>query len=124
MKKIIFFIAFFSCICVPVFSQLNLFLNQNNDGYSISEYQNRIPFYSAKSIDFTTFLSDSVYTKRLFIPRIPDIHIFIGQVPAGKHVFSLNSYNMPSLKPIEIFSPMPVMRPDQWIQLSLLIKNE
>jgi hypothetical protein len=124
MKKIILITAFFSWISVPVFSQVTFNMNQNNDGYTISDYENRIPFYSAKSINFTSFLSDSVYTKKLFIPRIPDTHIFICQGPTGKHLFSQNYYNMPCIKPIGISAPMPVLRPDQWIQLSLLIENE
>jgi hypothetical protein len=61
---------------------------------------------------------------KLFIPKIPDTHIFIGQVPTGKHLFSLNIYNMPCIKLIGILAPMPVMRPEQWIQYSLLIKDK
>jgi hypothetical protein len=124
MKKIILFTALLSLICLPVFSQVIPCLNLNDKGYSISAFENRIPFYSIKSFDFTSFMNDSVYTKKLFIPRIPDSHLFFGRVPVRKQLFSRFSYNMPCMKPEGNFSPMPIMRPYQWVQYSLLIKDE
>lgn len=124
MKKIILFTAFLSLLCLPVFSQANPCLNLNDKGYSISSFENKIPFYSAKSFDFTSFMNDSVFTKKLFIPRIPDKHIFFGQIPARKFNYHHFEYNMPCMKPEGNFSPMPIMRPYQWVQYTLLIKDE
>ena len=124
MKKIILFTAFFTLICLPAFSQLTPKLNLNNQNSGISVFENLNPFYSAKSFDFTSFLNDSVYTKKLFIPRIPDTHLFLGQIPVRKYNYLHSNFNMPCIKPEGNFSPMPIMRPDQWIQYSLLIKDE
>jgi hypothetical protein len=124
MKKIILFTAFLSLICLSVFSQANPCMNLNDKGYNISSFENKNPFYSPKSFNFTSFMNDSVYTKKLFIPRIPDTHLFFGQVPARKYYYRHSVYNMPCIKPEGNFSPMPIMRPDPWIQYSLLIKDE
>ena len=124
MKKIILFTAFLSLISLPVFSQENPFLNPNNKGYCISSFENKIPFYTDKSFDFTSFLNDSVYKKKLFIPKIPDTHLFYGRVPTEIKRFNHITYNMPCLKPVGNFSPMPIMRPDPWVRYSLLIKDE
>jgi hypothetical protein len=124
MKKIILFTTFLSLIYMTVFSQANPCLKLDNKGYSISPLENRIPFYSDKSFDFTSLLNDSVYNKKQFIPGIPDTHLFFGRVPVPKHDYHRYNYNMPCLKPVGNFSPMPIMRPDPWVQYSLLRKDE
>ena len=124
MKKIILFTAFFTLICLTAFSQLTPKLKLNNQNSGISVFENRNPFYSAKSFDFTSILNDSVFNKKMFIPRIPDTHLFLGQITARKYNYLHSKFNMPCIKPQGNFSPMPIMRPYPWVQYSLLIKEE
>ena len=107
MRKIILFTAFLSLSYLPVFSQQNsqLKLSQPTSGISLYGYRN--PSTLIKPFDFTTVLKDSVYHKKIYIPKIPDTHLLFGQFPVAKpDTISLSNNNidrMPCLKPTGVF---------------------
>lgn len=106
MKKIILFIAFSIQFFFPVYSQLNTQPEFSNKIEGISVYQNHDPFYQATVFDFSAFLKDSVFSKKIFIPKIPDIQLFLGRysVVSPNYYYIQKSFNnMPCLKPVGIF---------------------
>ena len=109
MKKIILFIALTSQFFLPVYSQLNTqpVLNNKTEGTSI--YQNRDPFYHATDFDFTSFLKDSVFIKKIFIPKIPDNHLFFGRyhvVTPNYNYIQLSKNKMLWLKSVGVSSSL------------------
>ena len=113
MKKLLF-IALSSMVFLPVFSQLKTQPKFNNKITGISVYQNCDPYYHAKDFDFTSFLKDSVYINKKFIPKIPDIKLFFGRshvvLPYYNYYYQKTIDNMPCLKPEGKFS-MPCLKP-------------
>ena len=111
MKKLLF-VALSSMVFLPVFSQLKTQPKFNNKITGISVYQNCDPYYHAKDFDFTSFLKDSVYINKRFIPKIPDIKLFFSRshVVIPNYNYQKSIDNMPCLKPIGVF-PMPCLKP-------------
>ena len=125
MKRSILFTAILSLFFLPVFSQQDTQLKLNNKNEGISVYQNRNPFYQETVFDFSTLLNDSVYHKKLFIPKIPDKQLFFGRIPftePNATKFNYNIDNMPILKPVGIYAPMKIYRADPRYKYPLLIK--
>jgi len=109
MKKIILFIALSSIFFLPVCSQSNTqsALNTKIEGTSV--YQNRDPFYHATDFDFTSFLKDSVFIKKLFIPKIPDTQLFFGRyhiVTPNYNYIQQSKDNMIWLKSVGVSSSL------------------
>lgn len=126
MKRNILFTALLSLFFLPVFSQPDSQLKLNNRNEGISVYQDRNPFYQAKAFDFSSFLKDSLYNKKIFIPKIPDKQLLFGRVPfrePNATQFNYNIDNMPILKPAGIYAPMKVYKPDPRVRYTLLIKE-
>ena len=99
MKKIILFLAFTSLFFLPAYSQLNTQPQLNNNIEGTSVYQNRDPFYHATDFDFTSFLKDSVFIKKIFIPKIPDNQLFFGRY----HVVTPDYNSIPKLNDSNLF---------------------
>ena len=107
MRKIILFTAFLSLSYLPVFSQQNSQLKLSHPNSGISLYGYRNPSTLIKPFDFTTVLKDSVYHKKIYIPKIPDTHLLLGQFPVAKpdsiSRSNINIDRMPCLKPTGVF---------------------
>ncbi|MDD4971963.1 MAG: hypothetical protein PHT07_21260 [Paludibacter sp.] len=118
--------AILSLLFLPVFSQGNSPLKLNNTVEGVSVYTNRNPFYAPKAFDFSSLMNDSLNHNKIFIPRIPDIHLCLGQLPAGKmntYQLTRNIDNMPVLKPVEVYAPMKIYEPDPRERYTLLITD-
>lgn len=77
MKKVLLFAALLTLFYVPDFSQRK----SQVELIKPIIFENRNPFNLIKSFDFTSFLNDSLYkyNKKIFIPKIPDKHLFFDQ---------------------------------------------
>ena len=109
MKKNILFLAFMSPFFLPVYSQLNIQPAFNNKIEGTSIYQNRDPFYHETEFDFTSFLKDSVFIKKMFIPKIPDIQLFFGRyhvVTPNYNYIQKQNDSMLFFKSVDVFSSL------------------
>jgi len=108
MIKKTFFTAVLCLFYFSVFSQQNTQLKLNTKNEGISMYGNREPFFQAKPFNFNDFLKDSIYSKGIFIPKIPPVQLFLGQnrveTPMPFYKFK-NMDNMPVMIPDEIKIP-------------------
>lgn len=126
MKRSIPFSAILSLFFLPVFSQPFSRMKLNNRNEGISVYQSRNPFYQANVFDFSSILNDSLYNKKIFIPKIPDKQLFFGRIPFSEpnacHCHQKMD-NMPILKPVGVYAPMKIYEPDPRDRYTLLITD-
>ena len=126
MKRTTLIFAILSLFFLPIYSQVNISLKLNNSVEGVSVYTNRNPFYPAKAFDFSSLMNDSLNHSKIFIPRIPDIHLFLGQLPVGRmnaNLLNRNIDNMPVLKPVGVYAPMRIYAPDPRERYTLLITD-
>jgi len=126
MKRTTLIFAILSLFFLPIYSQVNISLKLNNSVEGVSVYTNRNPFYPAKAFDFSSLMNDSLNHSKIFIPRIPDIHLFLGQLPVGRmnaNLLNRNIDNMPVLKPVGVYAPMKTYAPDPRERYTLLITD-
>ena len=125
MIKKTFFTAILCLFFFPVFSQMPT-PRLNNKIEGISMYENRDPFFKYKTFDYTSFFKDYVYHNKIFIPKIPSVKLFFGQILVEKPIPN-NSFknidNMPIMVPDENNSPMKIKEFDSRIKYTLLIKD-
>ena len=126
MKRTTLVFAILSLFFLPIFSQVNSLMKMNSFVEGVSVYTDRNPFYTAKAFDFCSLMNDSLNHSKIFIPRIPDIHLFLGQLPVGKmnaNLLNRNIDNMPVLKSVGVYAPMKIYAPDPRERYTLLITD-
>ena len=126
MKRTTLIFAILSLFFLPIYSQVNISLKLNNSVEGVSVYTNRNPFYPAKAFDFSSLMNDSLNHSKIFIPRLPDIHLCLGQLPVGRmnaNLLNRSIDNMPVLKPVGVYAPMKIYEPDPRERYTLLITD-
>lgn len=130
MKRSILITALLSLFFLPVLSQKDTQLKLNNKSEGIFVYDSRKPFYQTKAFDFSALVNDSLYNRKIFIPKIPDKQLFFGRIPFSEPTachcnqnHNHNIDNIPILKPSGIYAPMEIYRADSRYKYTLLIKD-
>jgi hypothetical protein len=132
MKRSILITVFLGLFFLPVLSQKDTQLKLNNKSEGISVYDSRKPFYQASVFDFSALLNDSLYNRKVFIPKIPDKQLYFNRIPFSEPTachchcnqnHNHNIDNIPILKPVGKYAPMEIYRADPRDKYTLLIKD-
>jgi len=126
MKRTTLVFAILSMFFLPIYSQVNSLIRLNSAVEGVTVYETQNPFYTPKAFDFSSLLNDSLYNKKIFIPKIPDKQLFFARIPFREpnacHC-NHNFINIPIIRPVGVFSPMINYNSDQRDRYTLLITN-